>query len=120
MTDAYDRGVDIKIVGYNNLKTIFGLVYPHEGGKEIENAHGGRLIYLLSDNLESVFGHVESKVVWTKNDDVAFLLKEFVVHDMYLLDIYEHFPEQLRYFYGSGFRKLKEKILDKRSSYNIH
>ena len=120
LTDAYDRGVDIKIVGYNNLKTIFGLVYPHEGGKEIENAHGGRLIYLLSDTLESVFGHVESKVVWTKNDDVAFLLKEFVVHDMYLLDIYEHFPEQLRYFYGSGFRKLKEKILDKRSSYNIH
>ncbi len=117
---AYDRGVDIKVVGYGEIRSIVGLIYAHEGAKEIENAHGGRLIYLLSDNLESVFGHVESKAVWTKNDDIAFLLKEFIVHDMYLLDVFEHFPEQLRYFYGSGFRKLKEKILDKRSSYNIH
>ena len=39
---------------------------------------------------------------------------------MYLLDVYSNFPEQLRYFYGSGFRKLKDKILDKRTDFNIH
>lgn len=120
ITEAYDRGVDIKIVGYDNLETVFGLVYPHQGGKEIEISAGSRLIYLLADNSESVFGKIEEKVVWTKNEDIAFLVKEFIVHDMYLLDVYEHFPEQLRYFYGAGFKKLKDKILDKQSSYNIH
>jgi hypothetical protein len=37
---------------------------------------------------------------------------------MYLLDVYARFPEQLKYFYGVGFKKLKDKILDKKSSYD--
>ena len=120
ITDAYDRGVDIKIVGYDNLQTVYGLVYSHQGGKEIEISAGSRLIYMLSDNKEALFGKIEDKVVWTKNEDIAFLTKEFIVHDMYLLDVYKNFPEQLRYFYGAGFKKLKDKILDKKSGYNIH
>lgn len=118
--DAYNRGVDIKIVGYNNFYTPFGLLYSHDGGNEIKHAFGSRMIFLLADEYETLFGRVERKVVWSKNKDIAFLLKEFVVHDMYLLDINKQFPEQLKYFYGSGFRKLKDKILTKNSSYNIH
>lgn len=120
ITNAYDRGVDIKIVGYNNLKTVYGMVYQHDGFAQIEHALGSRMIYILSDNAESLFGRIEKQVVWTKNNDIAFLLKEFVVHDMYLLDVYDRFPEQLRYFYGAGFKKLKDKILDKKSIYGIH
>lgn len=120
LSEAYDRGIDVKIVGYNNLKSPFGLVYRHDGGKELENALGSRMVYLLSDDFECVFGRIESQVQWTKNNDVAFLLKEFVVHDMYLLDVYNQFPEQLKYFYGTGFKKLKEKVLTKGSAYNIH
>lgn len=118
--EAYNRGVDIKIVGYNNLYTPFGLLYSHDGGIEIKHAFGSRLIFLLSDDCEALFGRIEKKVVWSKNKDIAFLLKEFIVHDMYLLDVNKQFPEQLKYFYGSGFRKLKDKILTKNSSYNIH
>ncbi len=120
LTEAYDRGINIKIVGYDNFKSIFGLVYKHDGAKEIERYTGSRMVYMLADNYESVFGRIESTVVWTKNDDIAFLMKQFIVHDMYMLDISERFPEQLKYFYGSGFKKLKDKILDKKSGYNIH
>lgn len=118
--EAYDRGVDIKIVGYDNVVSPFGMIYQHERGKEIAHAMGGRLVYLLSDDVESVFGHIESKVVWTKNEDIAFLLKGFIIHDMYLLDVNKQFPEQLKYFYGNGFKKLKDRILNKNSIYNIH
>lgn len=120
LAEAYDRGVDIKIVGYDNFKSVFGLVYEHEGAKEIEYNIGSRLIYLLSDNIESVFGRIEQQVVWTKNNDIAYMLKELIVHNMYFLDIYKHFPEQLRYFYGAGFRKLKDRVSDKKNGYNIH
>ncbi|MBD5402473.1 TrmB family transcriptional regulator [bacterium] len=120
LLNAYDRGVDIKIVGYDNFSAPFGLVYPHDGGKEIEFSLGSRLIYILSDETESVFGKIESNVVWTKNKDVAFLVKQFIVHDMYLLDVNKQFPEQLRYFYGAGFKKLKDKIVTKDSNYYIH
>lgn len=117
IAQAYDRGVSIKFVGYDNLKSIYGTVYPHDGAREIERNIGSRLIYLVADNCESVFGRIENSIVWSKNDDISYLLKEFVMHEMYLLDVYEHFPEQLRYFYGAGFKKLKDKIGDRNISY---
>lgn len=118
--DAYHRGLDIKIVGYDNVQCPFGTVFSHKNGREIEHSLGGRMIFLIADNTEGLFGKVENKVIWTKNTDVVFLLKEFIVHDMYLLDIEDNFPEQLKYFYGAGLKKLKDKILSRNSKYNIH
>ena len=120
LKDAYDRDVDIKIVGYGDIKTNYGLLYHHDGGREIEYTSGSRLIFLLSDSEECVFGRFSKGVAWTKNRDVAFLLKEFIVHDMYLLDVGQNFPEQLKYFYGAGFKKLKSKLISKDTKYNIH
>lgn len=118
--DAYNRGLDIKIVGYDNVQCPFGTVFEHKNGRELEHSLGGRMIFLIADNNEGIFGKVEKKVIWTKNIDVIFLLKEFIVHDMYLLDIEDSFPEQLKYFYGAGLKKLKDKILSKNSKFNIH
>lgn len=118
--DAYNRGLDIKIVGYDNVQCPFGTVFEHKNGRELEHSLGGRMIFLIADNNEGIFGKVEKKVIWTKNIDIIFLLKEFIVHDMYLLDIEDSFPEQLKYFYGAGLKKLKDKILSKNSKFNIH
>ncbi len=120
LREAYDRGIEIKIVGLNSIKTNFGMIYNHDGAKEIENAIGSRLIYIISDNKEGIFGKIESDIIWTKNPHITLLLKEFIVHDMYLLDVGKNFPEQLKYFYGNGFKRLKEKILTNDSPYNIH
>lgn len=117
IAQAYDRGVNIKIVGYDNLKTVYGLVYSHLGARDVERSIGGRLLYLCADSCETVFGRIEHRIIWSKNEDIAFLLKEYIMHEMYLLDVYEHFPEQLRYFYGAGFKKLKDKVSDKDSCY---
>ncbi len=119
LREAYDRDVDVKIVGFDNIKTNFGLLYSHEGGRELETQIG-RHLYLLSDNKECVFGRLANQTIWTKNSDIAFLLKEFIVHDMYLLDVGQNFPEQLRYFYGQGLKRLKSKVLSNDSEYGIH
>ena len=118
--DAYNRGLDIKIVGYDNFQCNFGTVFKHKNGRELEHSLGGRMLFLIADNNEGLFGNVEKKVIWTKNSDVVFLLKEFIVHDMYLLDIEENFTEQLKYFYGAGLKRLKDRILNKNSKYTIH
>ena len=119
LRNAYDRDIDVKIVGFDNIRTNFALVYNHDGARELE-AQIGRHLYLLSDGCECVFGRIDGNVIWTKNKDISFLLKEFIVHDMYLLDVGQNFPEQLRYFYGSGFKKLKDKVLSQDSQFNIH
>ena len=58
LREAYDKGVDLKIVGLNSIKTNFGMIYNHEGAREIENAIGSRLIYLVIDNIEGIFGKI--------------------------------------------------------------
>lgn len=117
---AYERGLDIKIVGYNDLDSIYANVYYHDHAKELERSFGSRIIYMLADNSETLFGKIQKQVVWSKNDEIALLVKEFIVHDMYLIDVYKNFPEQLKYFYGAGFKKLKDKVLDRKSGFNIH
>lgn len=112
LSNAYDRGVDIKIVGYDDVKSVFGIVFNHDGAPDIEYRTGSRMIYLLADSEESLFGRIEKQVIWTKNNDIAYLMNAFITHDMYLSDVYERFPEQLKYFYGKGFKKLKDKILN--------
>lgn len=116
---AYDRDVDVRIVALGEFTTNFGLVYNHPGAKEIVHNSGSRLIYILSDMNECLFGKIEYSTTWTKNIDIVFLLLNFIVHDMYLLDVGQNFPEQLKYFYGPGMKKLKNKILAN-DMMNIH
>lgn len=126
LMEAYNKGLDIKIVAYDAITTAFGTVFQHANGKEIEHSIGGRMVFLAADNREGVFGKTEclkqedGQVIWTKNEDIVFLIKEFIVHDMYLIDIQSQFPEQLKYFYGAGMKRLKDKVMSNSSKYKIH
>lgn len=117
LRDAYNRGVDVKIVGYDNFACSFGTVFCHSGGRDIEHSIGSRMVFIAVDNREGIFGRLETSkfgepsILWTKNMDVVFLIKEFIVHDMSVIDITDSFPEQLKYFYGNGLKKLRDKIL---------
>lgn len=126
LLDAYNRGVEVKIVGYDNFKSNFGLIFEHGSAKEIELSLGGRMIIIAADNEEGLIGNSSSTkgdnlhVVWTKNYGVVFLIKEFIVHDMYMLDIEENLSEQIKIVYGSNLKKLREKVLGSNSLYRIH
>lgn len=117
LLDAYNRGLDVKIVKYDNFICNFGRTFVHLGIPLLEHYKIGKFIFLTVDNDEGLFGITDNQknenpeVTWTKNPEIVFLIKAFMVHDMYLIDIGENFPEQLRYFYGAGLKKLRDKIL---------
>lgn len=117
LLDAYNRGLDVKIVKYDNFICNFGRTFVHLGIPLLEHYKLGRFIFLTTDNEEGLFGITDSpksdnpEITWTKNPEIVFLIKAFMVHDMYIIDIGENFPEQLRYFYGAGLKKLRDKIL---------
>ena len=126
LLEAYNRGLEIKIVGYDNFSCSFGTVFRHVNLKEIGYSAAGKMIFLASDNSEGLFGaidpadkHIEPSVLWTKNENIVSLIKQSIVQDMYLIDISEQFPEQLKYFYGKGLKKLKDKVLGLQSFYKI-
>lgn len=126
LLDAYNRGVEIKIVGYDNLKSNFGLVFEHGSAKEIEASLGGRMIFIVADNKEGLFGNSSSThadnihVVWTKNPGIVLLVKEFIVHDMYLLDVENNLADQMKVTYGKNLKILKDKVLGANAPYRIH
>lgn len=124
--EAYNRGVEIKIVGYDNFKSNFGTVFEHSSAKDIELFLGSRMVILAVDNDESIIGNTSStkgknlQVIWTKNPGIVFLIKEFIVHDMYLIDIEENLSEQMKVVYGKNLKSLRDKVLGINSPYKIH
>lgn len=117
LLDAYNRGLDVKIVKYDNFVCNFGTVFEHSGISMLDHYKNDKFIFMTADNVEGIFGitksvrNIQPQVTWTKNIEIVFLIKAFSVFSMYLIDIEDNFPEQLRYFYGAGLKKLRDKIL---------
>ncbi len=128
LLNAYNRNVEIRIVGYDNFQSKFGMVFEHAFAKDIEMSLGGRMVIIAADDSESVVGKVSSfknedpdtNIIWTKNKSIVFIIKEFIVHDMYLIDVEENLVEQMKYIYGKGFKRLKDKVLGTNALYMIH
>ena len=128
LLDAYNRNVEIRIVGYDNFSSRFGMVFEHAFAKDIEMSLGGRMIVIASDENEGIVGRISSiknnlsdtSIIWTQNKGIVFIIKEFIVHDMYLIDVEENLVEQMKYIYGKGVKRLKDKVLGANSTYMIH
>lgn len=115
LLDAYNRGLEIKIMKADRFICNFGAVFEHSGISMFERS--GKSIFITADNSEGLFAVTDSQkqeisnVLWTKNADIVFLIKAVITYNMYMIDIEENFPEQLKYFYGAGLKKLRDKIL---------
>lgn len=128
LLNAYNRNVEIRIVGYDNFSSRFGLIFEHAFARDIEMSLGGRMIIIAADDSEGVVGKISSlkndisdtNIIWTQNKSIVFIIKEFIVHDMYLIDVEENLVEQMKYIYGKGFKRLKDKVLGSNTLYNIH
>ena len=117
LLDAYNRGLEVKIVKIDTFSCNFGQVYDHYGISMLEHYKASKFIFLEVDENEGAFGitdnqkHDFCEIIWTKNPEISFLIKSMTIYNMYLIDISENFPEQLKYFYGTGLKKLKDKVL---------
>ncbi|MBO5739195.1 TrmB family transcriptional regulator [bacterium] len=128
LLNAYNRNVEIRIVGYDNFSSRFGMIFQHAFAKDIEMSLGGRMVVMAIDETEGIVGKLSSfknetndlNLIYTQNKNVVFIIKEFIVHDMYLIDVEENLVEQMKYIYGKGFKRLKDKVLGTNSSYLIH
>ncbi|MCI1274296.1 MAG: hypothetical protein LKG27_07695 [Clostridiaceae bacterium] len=118
LLDAYNRGLNVKIVGYGEqFVSNFGAVFLHTGLRVMPSQAGQRYLFMTIDDEEGLFGEMfnpktdDTNFIWTKNLEIVNLIKAFIAHDMCLIDIEQHFPEQLKYFYGAGLKKLRERVL---------
>jgi len=121
--NAIEKNVDIKIVGYNNLKSDFGTVYQHSGGDSVEKMVG-KCFILVVDDSEALISIVNNDnniidAVYTKNKTLVFITKEMIIHDMFLIDIEATIPDRLADIYGKNLVRLRDKILGENFKANI-
>ena len=126
LLNAYNKNVEIRIVGYDRLQSRFGMVFEHPYAKKLESYFGGRPVIIAVDDKEAFYGKIPvtpsecSSGIWTKNTDIVFLIKELIIHDMLLLDIQHNMTEELMYKYGNGFKRLYDKVLGVNNIYRIN
>jgi sugar-specific transcriptional regulator TrmB len=122
---AASRGVDIKIVGYDNVELSCCEVYQHGLARTIENSLGGRWLILSADEKEGIVGTVPlgdkaPQAVYTRNPGIVLIIKELIVHDIFLLDVEENLSEQMEKVYGKNLMKLRKKILGDEAMVGAH
>lgn len=124
LKSAYNRNIEIRIVGFDNLKANFGLVYNHPFSKNIENHLKARSFVMTVDSKECAIGHIslnedsEHSFLYTQNPLIVELTIDFITHDMYMLDIQENLLNEMKYTYGKGLKHLHDKILGMNNFYN--
>lgn len=122
---AAGRGVDIRIVGYNELNFDFCYVYQHGLARTIENSLGGRWIILSVDQTEGLVSTIPEapqipQAVYTRNPGIVLIIKELIVHDIFLLDVETNLKQPLEEFYGPGMMKLRNKVFGDLHSVTAH
>lgn len=122
---AKDRGVNINIVGYDQVDLPFCNIFQHGQARTIENSLGGRWLIICSDDKEGLVGSFPpqeklAQAVYTRNPRIVILIKELIVHDIFLLDVEEKLPKELKKVYGEGMFKLRRKIFGDNPSITAH
>ena len=125
LSNAHERGVDIQIVSYGDTKTDFGTVYQHGLGEQIETALGGRWIILAADCSNGIAGTVSDtenvpQAVCTRHPGIVLIIKEVVVHDIYLIEVEKKLGKELTSIFGENMIKLREQVLGKDFKISMH
>jgi sugar-specific transcriptional regulator TrmB len=125
LREAQSRGVDIKIVGYDDCCLDGIEVYQHGFARTIEQSLGGRWLILSVDEMEGMVGTVSMgerppQAVLTRNPGIVLIIKELVVHDIFLLDVEENLQEEIERVYGKDLVKLRKKILGDETRIGAH
>lgn len=113
---AYNRGVEVKILGVGNFQCTFGSFISH-AKFDLEKSLDNSFLCVAVDNNEIFFGNVvkkelsKSSFIRARMKLVVFLVKEYILHDMYLAQVEQDMSEQLISTYGRNLKTLKDKIM---------
>jgi sugar-specific transcriptional regulator TrmB len=116
LKEAQTRGVDLRIVGYDQCELDGIEVYQHGLARAIEKSLGGRWLILSVDDKEGLMGTVSMQdrlpqAVVTRNPGIVVIIKELIVHDIFLLDVEETLSDEIQRVYGKDLILLRRKIL---------
>lgn len=109
-----EKGIEIVTVLYGTVDEEVGEIYYHEMEEmESDALRHGRWFTLVSDGRESLFAMFnedKSQAIWTENKAFMLMAESFIVHDIYLAEIYKEYREELDKRFGPNLKKIRQKI----------
>ena len=127
LTDAKARGVEIWIVGYDDCILDGIEVYQHglAHGPSNNPSLAGTLAILAVDETEGLVGTVSMgdcppQAVITRHPGIVLIIKELIVHDIFLLDVEHNLKDDMERVYGKDMMKLRRKILGSEIGVGAH
>lgn len=111
LREAAARGVTLNVVGYNNVTLDFCRVYAHSVSQDM----GGRWLILSVDDRVGLVGNLPEgeripKAVYTRNEGIVFIIRELVIHDIFLLELEQDLHPLFEEKYGPHLCRLRERI----------
>jgi len=115
LSDARARGVIIRLVGYNDCQLENVVVFDHRFHETIEKTYGFRWLCISRDDEEGLIATIPMdgrppQALISRNLGLVLLIKEFVGHDILVLDMEKHFPEHMTELYGKDTAALRDRI----------
>ncbi|RJS50107.1 TrmB family transcriptional regulator [Bacillus sp. PK3_68] len=114
LRQAAKRGVNVTVIAYGEIVSDFANVYHHYMGHEITEEYGGRWLVISGDDSEVVAGIVslekDSRAAWTMHVGLVMPITEFMIHDLYLMEIMEKHKDLLEESFGKNLVNLRRKF----------
>jgi HTH-type transcriptional regulator, sugar sensing transcriptional regulator len=108
---AHAQGVKIYVVTYGSVPIRTGKIYQHLPSDLPYRERGERRFVLVSDDRKALFANFSKedseKAVWTENRGLVLLVRDFVIHEIYIVKIREAFPKEIIKTFGSNWEKIR-------------
>ncbi|SKC48263.1 TrmB family transcriptional regulator [Maledivibacter halophilus] len=108
------QGIEIVTVLYGDTDDEVGKIYYHEMEDMDQNVlKHGRWLTLIADGKESlfvIFNEDKTQAIWTENEAFMLMAESFIVHDIYLAEIYIKYRKELNKEFGPNLKKIREKM----------
>jgi len=112
---ASGDGVSIAIVYYGEeTPDLPGELFPHRlEGIEDEVDDKGRWLTAVADRKEGFFGSFggrKTEGVWTQNRAFMLMSENFIVHDIFIAEIYSSLSSELEELFGPNLQRLRDRL----------
>jgi sugar-specific transcriptional regulator TrmB len=111
LTRVHSRRVNVFTVAYGPVPIDFGEIYQHAPSDPVYRERQERRFVLVSDDQKALFaGFAEEgpeKAVWTENRGLVTLVRDFIIHEIYIVKIRDAFPKEMARAFGSDWEKIR-------------
>jgi len=105
------RGIKIHVVPYGPVPIRMGEIYQHAPSDLPFRERRERRFVLVSDDQKALFANFSledsEKAVWTENKGLGLLVRDFIIHEIYIVKIREAFPGEIVKAFGANWEKIR-------------